>query len=71
MDGQVAGDITYGQWLKSKPAAFQDEVLGAERGKLFRSGGLTVDRFTDSKGKVYTLDELRKRDADAFEKAGL
>lgn len=71
MDGQVAGDITYGKWLKSKPAAFQDEVLGAERGKLFRSGGLTVDRFTDSKGKVYTLDELRKRDADAFEKAGL
>jgi SPP1 gp7 family putative phage head morphogenesis protein len=71
MDGQISGDITYGQWLKGKPAAFQDEVLGPERGKLFRSGGLTVDRFTDSKGKVYTLDELRKRDAAAFEKAGL
>jgi len=71
MDGQVAADLTYGQWLKGKPAAFQDEVLGPERGKLFRSGGLTVDRFTDSKGKVYTLDELRKRDAAAFEKAGL
>lgn len=71
MDGQVAADIGYGQWLKSKPADFQDEVLGPERGKLFRSGGLTVDRFTDSKGKVYTLDELRKRDAAAFEKAGL
>lgn len=71
MDGQVAADISYGQWLKGKPAAFQDEVLGAERGKLFRSGGLTVDRFTDSKGKVYTLDELRKRDAAAFERAGL
>ncbi|WP_312910950.1 phage head morphogenesis protein [Stutzerimonas nitrititolerans] len=71
MDGQLAADISYGQWLKSKPAAFQDEVLGAERGKLFRNGGLTVDRFTDSRGKVYTLDELRRRDADAFEKAGL
>lgn len=71
MDGQVAGDISYGQWLKSKPAAFQDEVLGPERGKLFREGGLSVDRFTDPRGKVYTLDELRKRDADAFEKAGM
>lgn len=71
MNGQVAGDISYGQWLKSKSAAFQDEVLGPERGKLFRKGGLTVDRFTDQRGKVYTLDELRKRDADAFEKAGM
>lgn len=71
MDGEVAGDISYGSWLKSKPAAFQDEVLGPERGKLFREGGLTVDRFTDQRGKVYTLDELRKRDADAFEKAGM
>ncbi|WGK60518.1 phage minor head protein [Halopseudomonas sp. SMJS2] len=71
MDGEVAGDISYGPWLKSKPAAFQDEVLGPERGKLFREGGLTVDRFTDQRGKVYTLDELRKRDADAFEKAGI
>jgi len=71
MDGQVAADISYGQWLKGKPAAFQDEVLGAQRGKLFRSGGLAVDRFTDSKGKVYTLDELRRRDTAAFERAGL
>lgn len=71
MDGQVAADINYGQWLRSKPAEFQDEVLGRERGKLFRNGGLSVDRFTDQRGKVYTLDELRKRDADAFEKAGI
>ncbi len=71
MDGQVAGDINYGQWLKGKPAAFQDEVLGAERGKLFRSGGITVDRFADSRGREYTLDELRKRDAAAFERVGL
>lgn len=71
MDGQVAGDIKYGQWLKSKPAAFQDDVLGAERGKLFRDGGMAVDRFADSRGREYSLDELRKRDADAFASAGL
>lgn len=71
MDGQIAADINYGQWLKSKPAEFQDEVLGPERGKLFRSGGISVDRFTDRTGKVYTLDELRRRDTDAFGKAGM
>lgn len=71
MDGQVAAEINYSEWLRSKPAAFQDDVLGAERGKLFRSGKISVDRFTDNKGKVYTLEELRKRDAALFESAGL
>lgn len=71
MDGQIAGDITYGQWLRGKPAEFQDEILGATKGKLFREGGLTLDRFVDSRGREYTLDELRKRDAAAFERAGL
>jgi len=71
MDGQIAGDITYGQWLRGKPAEFQDEILGVTKGRLFREGGLTLDRFVDSKGREYSLDELRKRDADAFEKAGL
>lgn len=71
MDGQVAADITYSQWLKGKPAAFQDEILGPARGKLFREGGLALDRFVDRKGREYTLEELRKRDAAAFEKAGM
>ena len=71
MDGQVPSDMTYQQWLKSKPAAFQDETLGKAKGRLFRSGGLTLDRFVNNKGREYTLDELRKRDAQAFAKAGL
>jgi hypothetical protein len=57
--------------LRGKPAEFQDEILGVTKGRLFREGGLTLDRFVDSKGREYSLDELRKRDADAFEKAGL
>ncbi|WP_417585335.1 minor capsid protein [Pelagibacterium sp.] len=71
MDGQVAADVSYSQWLRGKPAAFQDDVLGAERGKLFRDGKVSIDRFTDNKGRVYSLDELRKRDAAMFERAGL
>lgn len=71
MDGQIAGDITYGQWLRGKPAEFQDEILGVTKGRLFREGGLTLDRFVDSKGKEYSLEELRRRDSEAFKKAGL
>jgi len=71
MDGQVAGSTTYQSWLKSKPAAFQDDILGPTKGKLFRDGGLTLDRFVDSRGKEYTLDELRRRDFEAFKKAGI
>ena len=71
MDGQVAGSTTYQSWLKGKPADFQDDILGPTKGRLFRQGGLTLDRFVDSRGREYTLDELRKRDAAAFERVGL
>ncbi|EWC39554.1 phage minor head protein [Stutzerimonas stutzeri] len=71
MDGQIPGDISYGQWLKGKPAGFQDEILGPVRGKLFRDGGLELDRFVDRNGKEYTIAELRKRDSEAFGKTGL
>jgi SPP1 gp7 family putative phage head morphogenesis protein len=49
---------TYGEWLKRQPAATQDDILGPTRGKLFRSGKMTVDRFVDMKGKTLTLDQL-------------
>jgi hypothetical protein len=71
MDGQIAADISYGEWLKKQPAGRQDDVLGPTRGKLLRSGELTVDRFFNDRGKYLTLDELRARDAAAFAKAGL
>jgi SPP1 gp7 family putative phage head morphogenesis protein len=71
MDGQVPESTTYQTWLFHKPAEFQDDILGPTRGKLFRSGGLTLDRFVDKAGRQYTLDELRRHDAEAFKKAGL
>lgn len=71
MDGQVADTVSFSDWLDNQSAAIQDESLGPTRGKLFRDGGLTIDRFTDTRGNILTLDELRQRDADAFERAGL
>lgn len=70
MDGQVAEAETYQTWLKKKSPAFQDDVLGPTRGKLFRDG-MTLDRFVDASGNEYTLKQLRSKDATAFKKAGI
>lgn len=69
--GSVPAKVTYPEWLKRQPAAFQDEVLGKSKGALFRRGGLTVDQFVDRRGNELTLDQLRRMEPDAFEKAGL
>ncbi len=55
---QVSGRTTYGGWLKKQPKDFVDEALGVERSKLFRSGKLAIDKFTDPTGRIYTLKEL-------------
>ena len=70
LDGQVPANLAYGEWLKGKSAEFQDGVLGKTKGKLFRAG-MPLDRFVNRAGDVLTLDDLRKRDAEYFKKAGL
>jgi hypothetical protein len=71
MDGTVPASLTYGDWLKRQSAQRQDFVLGPTRAALMRKGGLTLDKFANDKGKWLTLDELRIKDAAAFERAGL
>lgn len=66
MDGQVAGDMRYADWLKGKSREFQDEVLGKTRADLWRSGEVPMDKFVDYSGRAYTLDQLRKRYPQAF-----
>jgi SPP1 gp7 family putative phage head morphogenesis protein len=69
--GPVPAKQTYGEWLGRRSAAFQDDVLGATRGALFRRGGLTVDKFVDFRGRKFTLDELKLREPSAFRRAGI
>ena len=71
MNGQVAADLTYGEWLRRQSAAVQEDVLGVAKARLFRAGGLTMDRFVDSTGRAYTLAELRRREREAWDRAGL
>ena len=69
--GQVPESLTYAQFLKKQSVEFQNEVLGVTKAKLFRDGGLEIDRFSTKQGREYTLEELRIRDTKAFKKAGL
>lgn len=74
-DGPVSAGQTYYDWLKGQPAAFQDEAMGKTRAELFRNGGLTSQRFAELQlGKNFeplTLDEMRRLEPVAFDRAGL
>lgn len=74
-DGYIDAKETYFSWLKKQPASFQDEMLGKDRGKLFRSGGLSSERFAelqlDRNFKPLSLQQLRELEPLAFERAGL
>jgi hypothetical protein len=71
IDGQVPASTTYGQWLKRQSVEVQENVLGVAKAKLFRDGGLPIERFTDVNLKPLSLDDLRELEKSAFERAGL
>lgn len=67
MNGQVPADQTYDDWLRKQPVSVQDDVLGEAKGKLFRAG-LKMERFVDRAGMEYTLDELKRREREIWQK---
>lgn len=75
LDGPVSADLNYYDWLKTQPAAFQDDAIGPTRGKLLREGGLSADKFAQlNLGRNFeplTLEQMRKKEPKAFERAGL
>ena len=68
----VTDNVSYYEWLKTQSPAFQDEALGKARGKLFREGGLTPERFSalqlDRNFEPLTLDEMRRLEPLIFKK---
>jgi hypothetical protein len=71
MDGAVPAEMNYAEWLAKQPMERVEEILGPIRARLYKKGGLKLAQFSNNKGELYTLDELRKLDAAAFAKAGL
>lgn len=61
MDGQVAADLTFDDFLKGKPKAFADEMLGVGRADLWRAGKITLSDLLDARGVPLTLAELAAR----------
>lgn len=70
MNGQVPATETFGSWLKKQPMDAQEEVLGVDKAALFRTGDLPIEKFSVGSEEL-TLDQLRQREAAAFERAGL
>lgn len=68
MDGQVPADMNYADWLKRQSRERQEQVLGVERARLLREGGLKLPDFYSPTGQWLTLDQLRKIDGAAFER---
>jgi len=71
LTGQVPARTTYQEFLGRQTAAIQDDILGPNRGRLFRRGGLTLDKFVEESGRELTLAELADRHRGAFLTAGL
>ncbi|WP_034913009.1 phage Mu F like family protein [Erwinia sp. 9145] len=71
MDGQVASDTSYGEWLQRQPLSRQIDVLGEKRARLMREGGMRTSEFFSDKGEWLSLEQLRETDSRAFEDAGL
>lgn len=73
--GKTSAKTTYYDWLKRQPASVQNSIIGTSRGKLLRNGGLSSGRFAELQlDKFYNplnLEQMRKLDPVAFEKAGL
>lgn len=61
MDGQVAGDLTFEDWLAKRSQAEQDAALGKGRADLWRDGKITFRDLLDQNGRELSLAELRER----------
>lgn len=60
MNGQVAGDLTYEQWLEGQSRETQLDVLGPGRLELWEKGKISLRDLIDQRGNPLTLKQLRK-----------
>lgn len=71
--GQIDANVSPQKFMESQPDWFIESSLGKTRAKLFREGGLPIEKFTDTMGRPLTLKQMRALDEyDAyFRRAGL
>jgi len=62
IDGQISTDVTFDQWMKSRPESEQIQVLGKGRQQLWADGKLTLaDMLNPQTGQVMSLKALREK----------
>lgn len=59
MDGPVPASMDYEAWLRTQPAEFQREILGAGRYELFREGKVSLRDMIRTDRTVIPLAELQ------------
>lgn len=64
INGQVSAKITYPEWLRQQPKAFQNEVLGPTKARLFRSG-VPIRRFVDANYRPMSVAQILEREGIA------
>ena len=64
--GSVDADTTYYEWLKKRPAAFQDQALGKKQAMVFRNSGISAEEFRKASinqfNQPLSLDEMARKD---------
>ena len=61
MDGPVAGDATYGEWLRNTSPANQALALGKKAADLFRRGVIDISDYRDRDHRPLSLRKVLRR----------
>ncbi len=69
--GKVPASTNYDTFLRNSDTAFQNNVLGPTRARLFRAGEFDVQGFVDNSGARLTLRDLYDTKPGAFQRLGI
>jgi len=61
MDGQVAANLNFNDWLKGKSTDFQDSLLGPGRATLFRAGNASMVDMTNQFNRPLTIEQMKAK----------
>jgi hypothetical protein len=59
MDGEVAKETKFGDWLGRKSEEDQNRILGKGKAQLWRDGKISLTDLLDQRGNPLTLEELQ------------
>ena len=69
--GRVPASTNYDTFLRNSDVAFQNNVLGPTRARLFRAGEFDVSGFVDNSGTRLTLRQLYDQKPSSFQTLGI